>query len=904
MNNCAILTACQYYRDSSLGTLEGTNFDITLMQKALLESGLCEESNISVLLNADKNKFAPSATDIIATIQDLSTKYNQTKIDTLFFYFSGHGYIKNRTLCLVPSDALSNHSVGELPLKQLVDTLEESFDARCIALIIDICQQAYGVKGAKSIRHEYPRAAIFYSCLPNQNSYMLPAGQAGSVYTSHFATVLQEYGRTFSIQEIENEVSKRVHEYCVKHGIDQTPCLAVLGETLDEFYFDPDVARPNQRAQDGVPQTVDLAQSIWLIDAELATGEQTRFNTFTSTSTVQSFIKPDSNYWGIASVKGIGKTFLLQVKRTKLSKNVVCFPYAKKPSKENNWAIAAVKFSDETRLQKNVEYEDVKLLWKFTLVCYVCHSWLFLQKNSKRQNSKYNEIEQWICDNYSEGKLSDLLYTLLFDESFSTLQTMVEHILAIDSWVSFAKKEYGVLSRVGQLIINAISQTSKHTLVLLLDKVDQAMRQPNSEPSGDCDNCSKRTAIESCKNPQKHEKYCSKDGLCPQRALCCYGCETFSDKHAGTTMRLADSRQSLKDSHFNYWQRMQLALMEAVADIKLEFSSRIKILYTVRAEVYNYSDAVWGEHRTKVMGLACSLKYSRTEYRKIYQECVANQNKDLLFSPSLAGKPGREDEAFVGVKKICHPYVPDAAESIFDIIYRHSFDRTRDIQDYGQALTARIDEIRACETERERSVFVKTVIEKTAARLAFNTNAATRSSENSYYFEKMPIMPSFWADPINFESFISRIDRNLLFLDDMKRICLAVNQCRDCPEGGCAACAHHPFSSLERLGMLGHVTASGNGFERVSQTFLSACDITYYHDQDTLAMNHNTMYLVHPALTKSIEALRKGRKIMHFCGFVIGRDIEVSQSLLRNILRDRQSLAADEFERKYYREIE
>lgn len=904
MNNYAILTACQYYRDPSLGSLAGTNSDITLIKDALMESGLCEEAHISVVLNTDATKFAPSATDIAASIAEFSTQLKDTEIDTLFFYFTGHGYIKDKTLCLVPSDALANHSLGELPLKQVADMLEECFNAKCVVLIIDICQQERRVKGVGEIYYDYPKTAIFYSCLPNQSSYMLPAGQEGSVYTFHFAAVLRKHGRTFSMQEIEDEVSKRMREYCKEHSIKQTPCLAVMGETLNDFYFDPSVAIAKRRTLDGFSKPVNLDQSIWLTDAELATGEQTRFNTFTSTSIVKSFIDPDSSYWGIASVKGIGKTFLLQVKRTKLPKNVICFPYAKKPSKENNWAIAAVKFSDETLLQKNVTYQEVRFLWKFSLVCYVCHSWLFLQENSKRQNSEYSELVQRMSDDNSEGKLSDLLYMLLTDKGFSTFHTMVEYIITTDSWVSFIRKEYKDLARVGHLIVDAISQTSKNVLVLLLDKVDQAMRQPNSEHSGDCDNCSKRTAIQFCRNPHKSIEYCREDGNCPQRVACCYGCEIYSDIYAGTTARLSDSCLPLQNSHFNYWQRMQLALMEAVADIKLEFDSRIKILYTVRTEAYNYSGDVWGEHRTKVTGLACSLKYSREEYKKIYQECIAHQSKDLLFNPLLLGKPGREDEAFVGVKKICHPYVPNIAESVFDIIYRHSFDRTRDMQDYGQALTAKIDEIRACETESDRSVVVKTIIEKTAARLAYNTNTATLTAENSYYFEKVSIMPSYWAAPVNFENFISRIDRNLLFLDDMKRICLAVNQCTNCPEDKCKCCAHHPFSALERLGMLGHVTISENGFEYAVQEFLSAQDVTYFHDQDTLVMNDHTMYLVHPALTKSIEAIRKGRKIMHFCGFIIGRGIRVPQSSLRSILTDRQSLSADEFEHKYYKEIE
>ena len=39
---------------------------------------------------------------------------------------------------------------------------------------------------------------------------------------------------------------------------------------------------------------------------------------------------------------------------------------------------------------------------------------------------------------------------------------------------------------------------------------------------------------------------------------------------------------------------------------------------------------------------------------------------------------------------------------------------------------------------------------------------------------------------------------------------------------------------------------------------------------------------------------------MHFSGFLLGKEIEVKQELIRNIFSDRHELPKDQFEKKYY----
>lgn len=906
MNNVAILSGCEYYSDRTLENLIGVSHDIQLMHETLIKYCGCEESTIFEITENQKDKEELSSTEIIDHIINIAERTSNTEINNLFFYYSGHGITHENELHLIPSNGRLHPFLGTIPISALKSALDTFKTVRHVVIILDICQEYYIAKGCISADIDcFPQrnTIIFYSCSPNQSSYMLRGGK-GSLYTKFFVDALSASEKKSTIKDISKKVQENLSEYCRSHGVTQNPHTEIFDTSL------ADVVIANNR---GIPFTpvettvsLDLNKSIWLKDAEQAEGDQTRFRTFTGTAIVNRFVDKDSEFWGIASVKGIGKTFLLQVKRIKMSKTAHCFPDVK-PCRDNNWATECIKFSDSELVFRTIEsYSDVKLLWKYSLVCFTLRCWINKQKNlpEGKRNKSYKDIVQWIEDQYHDNMLSKWTYNFLTDETFQRLQLILEFVVEISNWSLKISSEYKKIQRLGRLIILAISQTSKKTLALFIDKIDQAMRQPNSEHTLDCPSCSKRDSILMCQDARKDSSYCfgGDDEICAQRNLCCYGCETYADPYGGSFLRINES-DNLRNRHCNYWQRLQLALIEAVTDIRNDFDGCLKVIYTVRLEACNYLDTVWGDQRSKIMGLTCILDYTRNEQKKIYQECIEHQDKSLLYLPELAKRKGCEDKAFVGVDKICHPYVTDVSEYVFDIIYRHSFDRTRDIQDYGQALTTRMQDIKAAISETARGVLVKEIIEETAARLAYNTNRATRSSENSYYFEKMPNMPSYWADPENFEYLLNKIDRNLLFLENIWEICREINQVDNCPCSGCTACTHHPFSVLKNLGMLGYIVLSENQLPYSTQTFLSSKDVTYFHDEDCLQVNENTMYLIHPALTKSIEKLRN-RKIMHFSGFLIGKSIQVQQSILRTIFEDKRSLSKPDFEKKYYRFVD
>ena len=904
MNNIAILVGCQYYSDEHLNHLNGVNYDVSIMKEALTNYCGCDANDIIELVNEKEDIAKPTGTGILKEIQKVNKNKKGKKINNLFFYFSGHGFNLEGKVHIIPSDAMPSIPYGTITVDVLKNELKAVGAVRNI-IILDICQGGQITKGnfnyAKALNTE--EFIIFYSCSPNQQSYMLPPGEGkGSLYTKFLVDALSSSKPQCTIRDISSNVKRYLDDYCRTHNIIQIPHTEVFDVSLGDVVITNNRHTPYLVIEQNVAS--DLNRSIWLVDAEKAEGEQSRFETFTDTTIVRTFVERNSVYWGIASVKGIGKTFLLQVKRLKMSRTAHCFPNVK-PCRDNNWATECIRFTDEESfINATKSYFDLKLLWKYSLLCYILHSWLIKQKRlpEQKRNKGYNHINQQIIKKHDNEMLAEWTFDFLINEEYCKLQQIMEGVVVFDDWSNKIVNEYRQLQALGNLITKAIHNTSRNSLVLFLDKVDQAMRQPNSENPISCELCSKKELLEHCNNEKKDTQYCTSDEgeTCPQRSICCYGCEFYTNKYAGSNLRI-NGDSVIGKRHYNHWQSLQLALIEAVIDIRNDFDGHIKVFYTVRLEACNYDESVWGDQRAKIMALTCILDYTRDEQKKIYRECIENQNPHLLFDSDLAKKPYREDEAFVGVRGICHPYVQDASESVFDIIYRHSFGRTRDIQDFGQALTARMQDIKSKVTEDERGNLVKQIIEETAARLAYNTNKATRSSENSYYFEKMPNMPGYWAETQNFENLLKLIDRNLLFFEDLRRICNIINEKDKCPEGGCRQCFHHPFSVLKNLGMLGYIVLSENGLDYSTQIFLSAQDITYFHDEDNLQINHNTLYLIHPALTKSIEKLQNEHKIMHFCRFLIGKDIQVQQSILREIFKDKQILSPEEFESKYYR---
>lgn len=622
-------------------------------------------------------------------------------------------------------------------------------------------------------------------------------------------------------------------------------------------------------------------QSIWLPDAEYAKGKQTRFQTFTETDILKEFLDKNSNYWGIASVKGIGKTFVLQIKRVKQAKGIIRLPHCVLPSTDNNWATEHLKFESPEQFGKVKSIDKLVSFWKYILIMYVV-----------TQGIPKDKLDQYLEHSSHTKHLTDMTTDLLMERNEYNLNYISKTVLLNSDWNQLAEKD---LSRMSIMCINLLHNSDD--VAIFIDKIDQALPQGTSELPADCTNCSRVNSCEDCTSPEKSIIFCQND--CASKN-CCFGCEIYSSTFSNVNLRIFQESGRIIYSHVNLWQYFQLALVQAVSEIKVEFNGKVKVYYTIRQEAFFCESHIFGENSQKVTSLTVRLWYSKDQHKKIFYDCIRNQENDLLFDSDKKNKEGYEEEAFLGVNKLCHPYVENGVESVFDSIFRHSFDRTRDIQRYGEILTEHLNEIKNIVNITEREEKVKDIIETVAADLAYNSNPAQHVSNISYYSEKNKLLPSYWTDNKKFEELLYSIDRNFLFVDDMARICQKTNNIKEC-DCSCNRneCSRHPFSMLYKAGFLGQIINNPSNNRPAIQTFLPAHEITYIHEEDCLFIDHNSFYILHPALTKSIEKLRHNR-IKHFRGFILGKDIPVSKDVLNNMIADRGKMPFDQFESKYY----
>lgn len=202
------------------------------------------------------------------------------------------------------------------------------------------------------------------------------------------------------------------------------------------------------------------------------------------------------------------------------------------------------------------------------------------------------------------------------------------------------------------------------------------------------------------------------------------------------------------------------------------------------------------------------------------------------------------------------------------------------VQEYGRVLTEHMPEIKKIATVLGRGEKVKELIEETAAELAFNNDPSLASGNVCYYYEKISMLPNFWAQTNNFKRLLSLFDRNLMFIRDVHDVCKKFNGLSRC-KGNCKKCdaIHHPFSMLYKLGMLGIIPTSLNREGYVTQEFLDSTKVTYITGNDLLNVNNDCIYVLHPALTKSIDKLQR-KKIKHFNLFVLGKGMSVPQDKL------------------------
>jgi len=574
--------------------------------------------------------------------------------------------------------------------------------------------------------------------------------------------------------------------------------------------------------------------SVWLVDAETAKGKQIRYDNYTSTNRVELCLSDD--IWGISSVKGIGKTFVLQVKRIKMAeKDYFLLPDVDKLTSGNNWGTSTIILK-EVNLKTLKDFNNLESLWKYSLICYVICSIINSGKKEYEKNKGRLELCKAIRDYYEDGKISSDTHGYCTKSEYMDFNALFVNIIKQSNWMQNITDDSAALLLPKNKLRRFIEEGGKECIGVFIDKIDQ-----------------------------------STGGINESEEL---------------------------------WQHLQLSLVSAVYRIKHEYSDLIKVFYTIRPEAYFGAGDIFKDTLGKINMLTKRLYYTMEDQEKIFRDCIRIEEGSFLFDERLKMKPGREEEAFLGIKELCHPYVEGATESVFECVYRHSFDRNRDIQLHGEKLAAKLNEITQAATTDERMQIVLETIEKAAATLAY-VRAEYRKENDSYYHDKSTFIPAYWRETKNFEKLLRMIKKNVLFTDDATEICSDFNDKKDCGEKHCSdsECKRHPITVLYKLGLLGTISINKGRSNHEEQVFLNASDVTYILEdkENCICGDENLVYLVHPALTKSIErTIKNGTKIKHFKGFIIGKNRRVSKEKLKELAEDKKTMPTDDFDRKYF----
>lgn len=237
MNNLAFLVACSTYDfPDEWPNLPDTISDIIRIEKVLTDNCGCLKENIVLCSEEAHHQYAPKYTSIFSMIKR-EMEIRVDIFDIVFFYFSGHGLIKDGEVNIVPIDASQDRFI--LPINQIIKDIDATGKATQIVLIIDCCQTEAQEKSAHKLP-QFEGHVIFYSCAPYGVSYLIPKSAtdkfgAGSVYTYCMASALSKDSKCQTVGEVAEYVSEMMASVCRQFSYNQIPHTTLQDASLSKL---------------------------------------------------------------------------------------------------------------------------------------------------------------------------------------------------------------------------------------------------------------------------------------------------------------------------------------------------------------------------------------------------------------------------------------------------------------------------------------------------------------------------------------------------------------------------------------------------------------------------------------------------------------------------------------------
>lgn len=304
------------------------------------------------------------------------------------------------------------------------------------------------------------------------------------------------------------------------------------------------------------------------------------------------------------------------------------------------------------------------------------------------------------------------------------------------------------------------------------------------------------------------------------------------------------------------WSYSQLSFAEAVYTL---YSKRhhIKIFYSIRKEALYHGEQITIEY-PKLRSRIVSLKYSPEELYNMFCLYISREKEEELSCPEFATI--NPIKALVGMDKIKHRS-GYSEESVWDYIYRHTFQRPRDIMEMCEAIHRHIVKAKKSCTYDEKIRLLRRWV-----------NEISTMECMSYLSFLEPFMSR--EDNILFKQkiieFAKTLPMNIFTQASTEYFCHLYNHNKQ-EKTRCTSCENiHFFSTLYNIGLLGYIHKGDKSYEmRIKHIGESTFDSKHQ------SLPSGVLYYLHPGFGNIVQQEREISMQQYIpCKYIVNNQAE------------------------------